>query len=109
MGQVRLIFKMRLPKAHPLHNIPLVYVYWFTKPQRPERDLKMYEVEYQRTNAHLRLGGIIPLSSIRRLVQLIPVYGARIDPALTMENSMDEGQKYYINSFMDKETYQAVW
>jgi hypothetical protein len=69
----------------------------------------MYQVEYQQTNGHLRLGGIIPLSSIRRLVQLIPVFGPRINPALTTENSMDEGQSYYINSFMEKEIYQAVW
>jgi hypothetical protein len=69
----------------------------------------MYQVEYQRTNGHLRLGGIVLLSSIRRLVQLIPIYGPRIDPALTMENSMDEAHSYYINSFLDKETYQSVW
>ncbi|KAG8824504.1 hypothetical protein FRC17_009084 [Serendipita sp. 399] len=110
VAQMRLIFTLRLPPTHPLHGTPLAYVYWFSDPSsRPERNINMYQVRYLRGDDRRRIGGIIPLNSICRLLQLVPKYGSCVNPELTKENSMDVWKDYYINSFMDKETYQAVW
>lgn len=110
VGQVRMIFQLRVPESHPLHQIALAYVYWFTEIQRvPERDLNMYKVRYEREPDGLRIGAVVKLSRLSRLVQMIPVYGAQVNPDLTSENSMDVWRDYYLNSFMDKETYQSVW
>jgi hypothetical protein len=110
VGQVRLIFKPQLPIHHPLHDLPMVYVYWFSKPSpTAERDINMYKLQYMRGAENVRIGGIVLLSSISRLIQMAPVYGPQVNPRLSSENSMDLCQSYYVNSFMDKETYQAVW
>jgi hypothetical protein len=110
VGQVRLIFQPKLPPSDPLYNVPLVYVYWFSKtPPLVDRDLKMYKVTYLYNKDKRRVGAIVPLSSVSRLVQLVPSYGRRINPELTMDNSMDIWSRYYINSFMDKEIYKCVW
>jgi Plavaka transposase len=110
VGQVRLIFKPRLPIHHPLHDLPMAYVYWFSKPSpRAERDINMYKLQYLRGAGNARIGGIVVLSSISRLIQMVPVYGPQVNPQLSSDNSMDLCQSYYVNSFMDKETYQAVW
>jgi hypothetical protein len=62
-----------------------------------------------RGDDNFRTGGIVLLSSITRLVQMVPTYGVTVNLELTAENSMDRWRYYYLNSFMDKETYQAVW
>jgi len=69
----------------------------------------MYKVRYRRRPDKSRIGSIIPLRSVHRLVQLVPVYGPCVNPRLTAENSMDVWDSYYVNSFMDKETYQAIY
>jgi hypothetical protein len=90
--------------------MPLAYVYWFHTPVgRAERDINMYKVQYKHREDKRRVGGVVKLSYLCRLVQLVPAYGAKVNPGLTSANSMDVWKNYYINSFMDKETYQAVW
>jgi len=69
----------------------------------------MYKLAYIRGDDNIRKGGVVLLSSITRLVQMIPVYGGTVNKDLTAENSADRWRSYYLNSFMDKETYQAVW
>jgi hypothetical protein len=57
----------------------------------------------------VRNGTIIPIASIARFIQLVPKFGSITAPELTAQNSMDICRDYYINSFADKEIYQAVW
>jgi hypothetical protein len=110
VGQVRLVFQPNLPILHPWHGTPLACVYWFSKvPVSPERNINMYKVRYLHDDENRRVCGIVPLSSICRLLQLVPIFGPRMNPQLNASNSMDVWSSYYINSFMDKETYQAVW
>jgi len=56
-------------------------------------------------------GDIISVDSISRFVQLIPRFGPTIgkQTLLTAENSMDSCKSFYVNSFADKEIYQAVY
>ena len=69
----------------------------------------MYKLQYRRREDNSRIGGIILLGSICRLIQMIPTFGADVNPQLSVDNSADVCKSYYVNSFMDKETYQAVW
>jgi hypothetical protein len=69
----------------------------------------MYKVQYLRQADNQRIGGIVKLSDLCRLIQLIPAYGAKVNTELSSTNSMDVWKSYYVNSFMDKETYQSVW
>lgn len=59
------------------------------------------------------LGDVVPLESISRFIQLIPEFGKRKqtikNTAWTPYNSMDIPTSFYVNSFADKEIYQAVW
>jgi hypothetical protein len=70
----------------------------------------MYRVERLMEGAQPK-GDIVPLSSISRFVQLVPHFGrnTRDDHALTDLTSLDRCQYFYINSFADKEIYQAVY
>lgn len=105
-----MVFQVHVPSTHPLHETPLAFVYWFSEPRsRAEPDINMYKVRYLRDPSGHRVGGIVPLHLIHRLIQLIPVFGAQIDPRLTEKNSMDIAGEYYVNSFMEKEVFQAVW
>ena len=106
---MRLIFQLRVLCSHPLYNVPLAFVYWFSDQDYKEMPLDMYSIQYRRNPDKTRVGGIVRLSSFSRLVQLVPVFGSLANPALTSENSMDEWRKYYINPFMDKESYQSLW
>jgi hypothetical protein len=110
VAQVRIIFKARVARGHRLKDVPLAYVYWFHETRREADDnVEMYSVEYIRYPDNRRVGSVIPLASICRQVQLVPCYGAQVHPTLNSNNSMDAWRRYYINSFFDKECYQAVW
>ena len=105
-----MIFRLHLPPNHPLFDVPLAYVYWFSDPlPMAELDINMYKVQYLRGGNNYRTGGIIFLRNISRLIQLVPFFSPNINPDLSVDNSMDVWRHYHVNSFMDKETYQAVW
>jgi hypothetical protein len=109
VAQVRLLFRVRLVDVwNVLHGERLAYVQWFSEPKpRHEKDILMYEVSRQDSGP--RTGAIIPMSSIARFVQLIPKFGSVIADQISSANSMDIVRDYYVNSFADKEIYQAVW
>jgi hypothetical protein len=54
---------------------------------------------------------IIALDSISRFVQLVPRFGKKAlgEVRLDTYTSMDVCKYFYINSFADKEIYQAVY
>jgi hypothetical protein len=70
----------------------------------------MYRIERQMEDGHPK-GDILPLESISRFVHLVPHFGmkTRDDPALTNLTSMEKCRYFYVNSFADKEIYQAVY
>jgi hypothetical protein len=107
---MRAIFRPSLPQTHPLFGTTLAYVYWFSKlAPTAEKDILMYKVRPEKSDGRHRDGEVIKLCSVHRLVQLIPIHGATINPDLTPENCIDRWHQFYVNSFMDKETYQAVY
>jgi hypothetical protein len=110
VAQLRAIFRPALPRVHPLFGTTLAYVYWFSDlAPAAEKDILMYRVRPKKGEDNHREGEVIELQAIHRLVQLIPIHGSVINPDLSSENCIDRWHQFYINSFMDKETYQAVY
>jgi hypothetical protein len=54
------------------------------------------------------IGGIIPLSQIRALVDLVPRFGAQADRRLTKENSLEYSTEFFLNKYFDKEFFFAL-
>lgn len=106
-----MVFSLNVAPDHPLYQKMLAFVYWYTslEDEVTELDINMYKVSMLHRGDRQRTGAIMFLECIKRLVQLVPVFGDRVNRDWTIRNTMDIAQDYYINSFMDKETYQAVW
>lgn len=111
MAQIRVIFKILTSSPQdPLYNLPLAYVEWFSKPQdTPEVSSLMYTTSRMKYSDGTRRGDIIELSTVARPVQLVPKFGRLADRAFNMNNSMEIGERYLVNSFRDKESYQAIY
>jgi hypothetical protein len=110
VAQVRLLFRLHMSyTGHHVHRVPLAYVQWFSRPKAvAEPNICMYQVSRDDASG-IRRGSIIPLDAISRFVQLIPKFGSLAADELTSVNSMDICRDYWVNSFADKEIYQAVW
>lgn len=106
-----MVFSLELPSDHPLHQRMMGFVYWYTslEGESKEPDINMFKVSNLYQQDRQRRGGIVPLQCIKRLLQLIPVFGDRLNRSWTVKNVMDLEIEYYINPFMDRESYQAVW
>jgi hypothetical protein len=112
VAQVRLIFKLICQNTnHPLHEKPLLYVQWFSKPaDTTEDEIEMYLVERSLDLANgKRVGSVIVQSSVLRFVHLIPRFGSNVDKSLTADNSIERARVFYINSFADKEIFKAIY
>ena len=52
-----------------------------------------------------RLGDVVPLLQARIPAPLVPRYGLKADPKLTLRNSLEYSTEFYLNRFFDKELY----
>ena len=114
MAQTRLIYELKVAPNHPLQNRQLAYVHIFTPPGHLSMcpHSQMYRVSKVVRGVGDQaqpLGMVVEVASIARAVQLIPDYGCEIHPSLNAANCLDLCQTFWINCFLDKETYQAVY
>ncbi|KAG8824557.1 hypothetical protein FRC19_001546 [Serendipita sp. 401] len=110
--QLRLIFRVFLSHQlnHPTKQLDLAYAYYFTSPhQSAEPDINMYRISKAVCLSGQRIGGIIPLDTISRFVQLIPVFGSKARKSVTQRTSSEVYRDFYVNSFATLQTYQAVY
>jgi len=56
------------------------------------------------------LGDIIPLDSVRQVIQLVPKFSLKAPSEMVGDNCLHlpVGCEFYNNSFADKETFHAV-
>lgn len=112
VAQLRLIFQLEVDQKHPLFNRPLAYVHLFTLTSAACPNSQLYKVskeERSRGRNRQPLGVVVELTSIARPIHLIPHYGRAVHECLNSKNSLDLCQTFWVNSFLDKETYQAVY
>ena len=55
------------------------------------------------------IGDVIRLDAVARFIQLIPEFGKKKRTNWKSTNSMDVPYSYFVNSFTDKEIFQAVY
>ena len=55
-----------------------------------------------------RVGAVVPLVDIMHAVELIPVYGEKVDRTVTYKTSQEIYSRFYLNAFADKEVYQSL-
>jgi hypothetical protein len=125
VAQVRLVMRavpfcgFRIPQGA---NVFLTYVQRFdlvpqvnasfstngSAGQFPEPSTSMYLLRRAvRANGSC-LGDVIPLSQLRTLVDLIPNFGAKADGHLTMANSLEYSNQFWLNKYFDKEMFYAL-
>ncbi|KAI0725020.1 hypothetical protein C8Q72DRAFT_786306 [Fomitopsis betulina] len=131
IGRVKVIFKlpdtiyehgslneMHTPKEWATQG-PLVYVEWYTNlPASADPVHMMYEVRKLplRTDG-TPAGEIIPLSMIRQSCQLIPRFPkptkecvvATVPTDWTSDSVLDKAQKFLLNNWASKYSYQTLW
>ncbi|KAH9011172.1 hypothetical protein EDB83DRAFT_2234129 [Lactarius deliciosus] len=121
--QVRMVFQpiSREQPSESIHPL-LCYVQKFSFARRraedgtrsKEQNVGMYLVRRQfraptvGSGERMRMGDITPIIDIARAVDIVPVYGARMDPRITAENSLDIPTDFYLNDFSDKEIYYTL-
>lgn len=113
MAQIRCIFSgcsaikggkyVRDPAVDPL----LAYVQWFDYERYDDKSQLQIVGRKHRANGR-PFGDVVELGTIVRPLQLTPVFGTKANPLFNPENVLDIGVLYYVNSFWDKELYQAV-
>jgi hypothetical protein len=53
-------------------------------------------------------GEIVPLTWLRALVELTPVFGKNADNRLTKESSLEYSNEFWLNKYFDKELFYAL-
>jgi hypothetical protein len=54
------------------------------------------------------VGDIIPLSQLRALVELTPVFGEKADCRVAKELSLEYSMNFWLNKYFTKELYYAL-
>lgn len=75
----------------------------------PDDNIEMFRFVRDLNADHSRRGKIVRLVDIWRPIDVIPRFGEECPEEWTMDNSAELAEEFYINSFADKETYQAVY
>ncbi|PVF91792.1 hypothetical protein CPB86DRAFT_718777 [Serendipita vermifera] len=109
IAQVHLIFRISFPFPHPMNNVLLAYVQWFSDPDSVKDNIHMYRVQRSLDSKLKPVGDVVELESISRLVQLVPDFGKKVAASLNATNSVSRCKYFWVNSFADKEIYQSVW
>lgn len=110
--QLRLIFQLMVDLHHPLYNRPLAYVHLFTEPVSACPNSQLYKVSkmVHGDGQDLRpLGIVVDAASVARSIHLIPHYGTKVHKCLNAQNALELCESFWVNCFLDKETYQAVY
>ncbi|KAG1802822.1 uncharacterized protein HD556DRAFT_1489651 [Suillus plorans] len=68
----------------------------------------MFLVHHRVRSNNTALGDIVPLESVRQIIQLIPKFGREVSASMNCDNSLQLAREFYVNNFADKETFHAI-
>ncbi|KAH7917526.1 hypothetical protein BV22DRAFT_1026171, partial [Leucogyrophana mollusca] len=119
VAQVRVIFEpiARSGTNLPQHlSRPLIYVQNFccvsSPTQLPHVDMYMVERIIRSgvtiDHAPVPMAGVYPMTSVTHSVELIPVFGEKMDRSLTQANVLELPRQFLLNTFSDKEVYHSL-
>ncbi|KAG9310744.1 hypothetical protein JVU11DRAFT_9350 [Chiua virens] len=119
--QVKAIFQLANPprfkvKLPGFLDLPLLYVQPFKVAATPdnEPDTRMWRFsrvfsDFHPGLARARAGLVIPLTEVTQAVDLVPIFGASIDRTVTTATSQEVYDKFYLNHYMDKESFDSLY
>ncbi|KAI1782635.1 hypothetical protein LXA43DRAFT_977455 [Ganoderma leucocontextum] len=117
VAQVRIVFMIpNKAMAHLFPSLPvdqyprhLAYVEWFTKFTTPDPDHGMYKISRALTRDKERHASIIPIDSLERSCHLFPDFGPAAPRNWTSSTVLDECKTFFVNPFVDRNTYKLLY
>ncbi|KAJ7213561.1 hypothetical protein GGX14DRAFT_534208 [Mycena pura] len=114
IAQVRVVFS--LPRRAATSIFPpdispplyLAYVEWFSPFTSPEPAHQMYKVRRMLRGGE-RLAAIVPVSSIRRSVHLLPKFGPIAPKDWTSSNVLDRCPNFFVNNRSDRHIFTTLF
>ncbi len=122
VAQVRLIFQAKILNGN--HQLPKTFLYIEcmkpaphtfvrqhdgTQAFVPDDRIEMFHLIRATNRDESRHGMIISLQQVWRSVQLVPKFGSNCPEDWTCDTSLELAEHFYLNCFLDKETYQTVY
>ncbi|KAJ7225087.1 Zn-finger domain-containing protein [Mycena rebaudengoi] len=101
-AQIRAIF--RLPPQFGTYTHPLAYIEWFTPLNRPDPISGLFTT-HRSTRLHRRNAAVVSVEQIVRGCHLMGKCGGKIDRAWTADNVLDTATMFYINPYIDVDTF----
>src|ERR1700732_1315410 len=89
-------------KFSPQHRVNVDGVNVFA----PAPHVNMFQLHHHlRSDGITRMEDIVHLTDVCEIVELVPVYGSKMDTHLNSNTSLDLVNTFYINNFASKETF----
>jgi hypothetical protein len=102
--QVRIIFTLPHQFQVGMYSRALAYVKWFTPLREPDLSSGLRQVSRSTRQLH-RNAAVIHIDEVVRLCHLIPKMGPSVDPGWTSVNVYEMANDFYLNTFIDLETF----
>ncbi|KAG1764087.1 hypothetical protein EV702DRAFT_1189752 [Suillus placidus] len=104
VAQVRIIFTLPRQFQVGTSSRALAYIEWFTPLQEPDPSSGLRQVSRSTRQLH-RNAAVIYIDEIVRPCHLIPKMGPSVDPGWTSANAYEMANDFYLNTFIDLETF----
>lgn len=114
VAQVRAILQPITDPPTP----PLLYIQYFNfahfediggrRVAVPSPHIEMFSMCRRFWSGNRFMGDIVRLDDVCQVIQLVPKFGPTVPPAMTCDNSLEVVTDFYVNSFVDKETFHAI-
>jgi hypothetical protein len=86
--------------------VPQLNLRFGTRPRPcPETNTSCYVVKRAFRSNNSRMGDIVQLSQVRKLVDLIPCFGKEANNRLTSETSRQDTNEFWLNKYFNKEVF----
>lgn len=121
IGRVKIIFSLpkdlhapggKIPAPLAWPKEPLAYVEWYTRLGGLANGVHgMYQISRSKVDKDGHYPGeVIPLSNIRQSCMLFPVFqGSPDEAAWKPSNVLDKAEKFLVNNWLSKYSYQTIW
>jgi hypothetical protein len=74
----------------------------------PAPNIDMFLLHRHLRANSMRMGDIIRLTDVCKVVELVPRFSARMDHAVDCDNCPETSDSFYLNNFADKETFHTI-
>ncbi len=75
----------------------------------PDKDIELFRVKRRYLPDKKREARIVPLTDIWRAIELVPLFGEACPQSWNTTNAIETAKEFFVNSFLDKDTYHCVY